>query len=74
MGVHMKAEVAKDHFCHRTGNRLLLEDGNKFGEFLSNTDFYLTARDPVIQAELISGYIDCLPAFWRFGKMSLFWT
>lgn len=73
MGVHMQADIAKDHFCRRKGNRLLA-DGNEVGEFLSNTDFYLTARDPVIQAELISGYIDCLPAFWRFGKMSLYRT
>lgn len=73
MGVHMQPDVAKDHFCRRKGNRLLA-DGNEVGEVLSNPDFYLTARDPAIQAELISGYMDCLPALWRFGKMSSFWT
>lgn len=50
MGVLMQAEVARDHICQRKGNRLLLADGNEFGEFLKNTDFYLTAKNPVIQA------------------------
>lgn len=67
MGVHTQPEAARDHFCHRKRNRLLLADGNKFGEFLRNTAFYLRARIPVIQAELISGYINYL-SFGALGK------
>lgn len=32
---------------------------NQFHRFLSNAGFYLTARIPIVQQELISGYLGC---------------
>lgn len=43
------------------GNDSVWADGKKFHKFLKNAGFYLATRNPpVVQVEIISGYMDCL--------------
>lgn len=47
----------------------LLVEENHFPKFLHNAGFYLTPRNPpVVQVELIFGYLDC---FLEFGKLEI---
>lgn len=45
-----------------------MADENQFPKFLRNTDFYLTATNPpLVQAEVIFGYLDNLLEFDDLG-------
>lgn len=42
-----------------------LANGSKFHKFPRNSGFYLTTRNPTVQLQLFSAYIDCL---WGLRK------
>lgn len=45
-----------------------LANGSQFHKFPRNSDFYLTTRNPTVQLQLFSVYIDCL---WGLGELEL---
>lgn len=44
---------------------------NHFPKFLRNADIHVTSRNPIVQFELMSGYLDCL---LEFEELIFLWT
>lgn len=47
-------------FARDNGNDIFLADGNWFCKFLGNAGFYLIPRKPIVQLDVVSGYLDSL--------------